>query len=311
MTGAGAGNAVGSTADDVVAGPAGRPAGSLLAHIRSALTSLLPTERAVAEVLLTRPDAVIEMSAQQVATAAGASRATVVRTCQSLGFTGYPQLRVMLARDLGPAGRHGSPDGRGDPGGPGTVAAVVRHGFTEVGRSLPAMSALLTDGDLARTVELLAGAGRVLSCGNGLSGPLAVLLAQRLSALGCAADAPTDTIAQQVAARHLCPADVVVVISGSGANEASVRCARAARDAGAAVIAVTAFARSPLTALADITLVVGMRELTFRDEITVTSRIPQFILLEALVAGVVAHLGPRADRAHAASMDVVGQNLTE
>lgn len=285
--------------------------GSVVAHIRATLTSLLPTERAVAEVFLTRSEEVIEMSAQQVAEVAGASRATVVRTCQSLGFTGYPQLRVLLARDLGPPVRSGPTEGSTDPPGPGTVAEVVRQGFAEVGRSLPAMSALLDDGDLTRTVELLAGADRVLCCGNGLSAPLAGLLAQRLSALGRAADAPTDAIAQQVAARHLGRGDALVVISGSGANDASVRCARAARTAGAAVVVLTSFARAPLTAFADITLVVGMRDLTFRDEITVTSRIPQFILIEALIAGVVSHLGPAADRAHAATMAVVSQNLTE
>lgn len=298
----------GATGADGVPGGA---AGGVVAHIRATVTSLLPTERAVAEVFLARPDEVIEMSAQQVAAVAGASRATVVRTCQSLGFTGYPQLRVLLARDLGPPARFGATDGPTGPPGPRTVAEVVRQGFAEVGRSLPAMSALLDDQDLTRTVDLLAGAGRILSCGNGLSGPLAVLLAQRLSALGRAADAPTDAIAQQIAARHLAPADLLVVISGSGANDASVRCARAARAAGAAVVVLTSFARAPLTAFADITLVVGMRDLTFRDEITVTSRIPQFILLEALIAGVVAHLGPTADRAHAATMAVVSQNLTE
>jgi len=282
--------------------------GGVIAHIRSVLTSLLPTERAVAEVLVTRPDAVIEMSAQQVAGLAGASRATVVRTCQSLGFTGYQQLRVMLARDLGPSARAVKADG---PAEPTTVEAVVRECFAEVGRSLPAMTALLDEDDVRRAVDLLAGAGRVLVCGNGLSAPLAALLAQRLTALGRVADAPTDGIAQQVAARHLRADDVLVVISGSGANDASLRCAEAARSAGASVLLATSFGRSPLTGHADISLVVGMRDLTFRDELTVTSRIPHFILIEALVAGVAWHLGAEAEAAHARTMSVVGQNLVE
>ena len=155
--------------------------GGVVAHIRSVLTSLLPTERAVAEVFVTQPDAVIEMSAQQVAALAGASRATVVRTCQSLGFSGYQQLRVMLARDLGPSARAGKPDG---PAEPTTVAEVVRDWFAEVGRSLPAMTALLDEDDVRRAVDLLAGARRVLVCGNGLSAPLAALLAQRLTRWG-------------------------------------------------------------------------------------------------------------------------------
>lgn len=282
--------------------------GEVVARIRSELTSLLPTERAVAEVFVTQPDAVIEMSAQQVAALAGASRATVVRTCQSLGYSGYQQLRVMLARDLGPSVRAAKTDG---PVEPATVDAVVRECFAEVGRSLPAMTALLDEDDVRRAVELLAGARRVLVCGNGLSAPLAALLAQRLVSLGRVADAPTDGIAQQVAARHLGASDALVVISGSGANDASLRCAEAARAAGAAVLLVTSFGRSPLTGQADVGLVVGMRDLTFRDELTVTSRIPHFILIEALVAGVVRQLGAEAEAAHARTMSVVGQNLVE
>jgi len=282
--------------------------GGVVAHIRSVLTSLLPTERAVAEVFVTQPDSVIEMSAQQVAVVAGASRATVVRTCQSLGFTGYQQLRVMLARDLGPSARGEKADG---PAEPATVADVVAEGFAEVGRSLPAMTALLDQDDVRRAVELLTRARRLLACGNGLSAPLAALLAQRLTALGRPTDAPTDAIAQQVAARHLGPGDALVVISGSGANDASLRCAQAAQDAGAAVLVATSFGRSPLTTHADITLVVGMRDLTFRDELTVTSRIPQFILIEALVAAVAWQLGPDAEEAHARTMSVVSQNLAE
>lgn len=280
--------------------------GGVTAHIRSVLASLLPTERAVAELMLRRPEAVIEMSSQQVAEEAGASRATVVRTCQSLGFTGYQQLRVMLARDLGPGAVR--PAAAAEPE---TVAAVVRASFDGVGESLPAMTALLHDADLTRAVELLADAPRVLVCGSGLSAPLAQLCTQRLAALGVAADAPTDGIAQQVAARHLSARDALLVVSGSGANETTMRTAAAAREAGASVVLVTAFGRAPLTESADVSLVVGMRDLTFRGELTVTTRIPQFILVEGLVAGVSRRLGAVADAAHAATMAVVSENLGE
>lgn len=282
--------------------------GGVIAHIRSVLSSLLPTERAVAEVLLRRPEEVIEMSSQQVADAAGASRATVVRTCQTLGFTGYQQFRVILARDLGPV----SPTPNGPQSdGPRTVATAVRAHFSGAAESLPAMTALLDDADLVRAVDLIAESRRVLVVGNGLSAPLAQLAAQRFTALGRYSDAPTDGIAQQVAARQLGPDDALLVISGSGANDTTMRCVLVAQESRARIILITAFGRSPITAAADVTLVVGMRDPTFRDELTVTTRIPQFILAEALVAGLSHRLGRAADDAHAATMAVVAKNLTD
>lgn len=281
--------------------------GSVLAHVRSLAPSLLPAERAVAEVFLGRPADVIEMSSQQVADAAGASRATVVRTCQSLGLSGYQQLRVMLARDLGPAGRDAQPD----PAAAATVAGTVLACFAGVGESLPAMTALLTESEITAAVTVLADARRLLVVGNGLSAPLAQLSAQRLGAIGRPAEAPTDSIAQQVAARQLGSDDALFVVSGSGANDATCRVGRSAREAGARVVLVTAFGRSPLTEIAGIVLVAGMRDPTFRDELAVTTRIPQLILIEGLVAGVALRLGAAAEAAHAATLAVLAENLSE
>ncbi|MFC4947663.1 MurR/RpiR family transcriptional regulator [Pseudonocardia sp. GCM10023141] len=279
------------------------PAGGVLAHIRSVLPSLLPTEQAVAGVFLDRAGDVVEMSSQQVADAAGASRATVVRTAQSLGFSGYQQLRVLLARDAGPPQVPGAV--------PGTPGARVASTFAHVAASVPAMVALLDHADVERVVEALAVADRIVVVGNGLSAPLAVDFAARLVGIGRRAEAPPDVIGQQVSARHLRPGDTLFVISGSGANSASVRAAEAARTGGATVVLVTAFARSPLTSSADISLVVGMPDLTFHDELTLTSRIPQVILLEGLLAAVAQRLGPVAAAAAALTLEVVSANLAD
>lgn len=63
--------------------------GQVVAHIRSSLPSLLPAEQAVPAVFLAHTQKIVEFSSQQVAELAGASRATVVRTCQSLKYSGY------------------------------------------------------------------------------------------------------------------------------------------------------------------------------------------------------------------------------
>ncbi|GMA24620.1 transcriptional regulator [Luteimicrobium album] len=305
--------------------------GEVIATIRSLLPSLLPTEQAVAQVLLARSAEIVELSSQQVAELAGASRATVVRTCQSLGFSGYQQLRVLLARDAavaatahdgtGSATRTGSPTA--DDGTPGarpaaagsgsarTPSGIVEDTFRQVAAGVVGMVALLDGDEVARAVEAIATARRVVVVGNGLSGPLALDAAARLTGAGRPAEAPFDVINQQITARLLAPEDVLLVISGSGSNAASLRSADAAVAAGATVIAVTAFARSPLTQLAGTNLVVTMPDLTFRDEITLASRLPQAILVEGLVAAVTARLGESAVRAKALALDAISDNLAE
>ncbi|WP_022899286.1 MurR/RpiR family transcriptional regulator [Humibacter albus] len=281
--------------------------GEVLATIRSLLPSLLPTEQTVAQVLLSRSNDIVELSSQQIADLAGASRATVVRTCQSLGFSGYQQLRVLLARDAG----YQDPEPAPPASAPDDAVGIVTETFRHVAASVPGMLALLDDDEVARAVDTLASANRVLVVGNGLSAPTAVDAAARFTSIGRPAEAPTDVIGQQISARLLGPGDAVLLFSGSGANASTQRVAMAASTAGASVILVTSFARSPLTQSADIALVVTMPDLTFREEITLTSRLPQAILVQGIVAALTSALGERAERAKALALDAISDNLVE
>ncbi|WP_084614822.1 MurR/RpiR family transcriptional regulator [Nakamurella lactea] len=286
---------------------AGHRPGQVIATIRSLLPSLLPTEQAVAAVLLARSADIVELSSQQVAELAGASRATVVRTSQSLGFTGYQQLRVLLARDAGYRTDRVTAADPPDDSAIGIVGGMFRH----IGSGIDSMVSLLDPATVSESVELIATAGRLVAAGNGLSAPLAQDAAARMTSIGRPTEAPIDVIGQQITARLLTTGDVVLAISGSGSNASTLRVARAARDAGAAVLAITAFARSPLALLADVDLVVTMPDLTFREEITLASRLPQAILIEGLVAATAARLGEVADRARELSLDAIGDNLAE
>ncbi|WP_223693724.1 MurR/RpiR family transcriptional regulator [Leifsonia poae] len=281
-----------------------RRPGEVIATIRSLLPSLLPTEQAVATVLLERSSEIVELSSQQVAELAGASRATVVRTCQSLGFTGYQQLRVLLARDAGyrPVEPAPAPDG---------AAGIVAQTFTHIAGRASDMLALLDADAVLRAVETLATARRVVVVGNGLSAPLALDAAARLTSIGRAAESPLDVIGQQITARLLAPEDAVLIVSGSGSNASTLRTLHAATAAGATVIALTAFARSPIAQAAGISLVVTMPDLTFADEITLTSRLPQAILIEGLVAAITHRLGDAASRARSLALDAISDNLAE
>ncbi|MEV8182628.1 MurR/RpiR family transcriptional regulator [Specibacter sp. NPDC078692] len=278
--------------------------GQVVAHIRSARPSLLPAEQAVAAVFLAHTQKIVELSSQQVADLAGASRATVVRTCQSLGFSGYQQLRVLLARDAGYASTDQRPKVVGAPG-------MVADTFVQVGQAVATMAALLDPDAVTGSVKAMAQAGRMLVVGNGLSAPLAADMASRLSAIGRPAESSLDVIGQQISARLLAPSDLLLIISGSGANSSSLRVAQAAKDAGATLVAITAFARSPLAAMADFSLVVGMGDLSFREEVTVTSRIPQTILMEGLIAALSEELGEKAKAAKALALEVISGNLDE
>jgi DNA-binding MurR/RpiR family transcriptional regulator len=269
-------------------------------RIAAVRNSLQPSERRVADLIVDEPDAVIELTAQQIADRVGVGRSTVVRACQTFGYRGYPQLRVALAAERG---RRAVP-----PVAQDGALGGIRSAIDRIADDLRAVTSLLDAEGVAEAVDAVVGARRLLVVASGLSAPVATDLAMRLTAVGRPAETIGDPIGQQIAARHLAPEDVCVVISGSGANEASLRAASAARAAGARVIALTSFSASPLTERANLSLVLASGG-TFRDELEHTSRIAHAVFAEAFVDAVAAARAGEADLARARVLEILSDNL--
>jgi RpiR family transcriptional regulator, carbohydrate utilization regulator len=266
------------------------PAGPVTAGIRMRLRELSPVEAQVARVILDQGDGLIYKSASEISTLAGAALSTVVRTCQSLGFKGFQDLKLALARQGRSAtGAELQGDVRlGDP--PPVVLSKVRDGARE------AIEHGLADVDPAgfsRAVRAVLAARRVLCLGVGTSAPLAHDVAYRLMWVGVDTDAPSDPHVQHVRATLLEPEDVALVVSHTGSTRETVSAAQAASAAGATVVAVTSFPRSPLTEVADICLVAATRETAYRIE-ALASRIAHLVLLEALWVAVAVEGGETA-----------------
>ncbi|OAA26744.1 hypothetical protein UG55_101228 [Frankia sp. EI5c] len=82
-----------------------------------------------------------------------------------------------------------------------------------------------------------------------------------------------------------------MVITGSGANEPTLRAAEAARAAGAPVVAITSYSAGPITDLATVLLVVGGADLPMGSDV-ISSRLSSLLLLHALQLGVMLRLPP-------------------
>jgi len=69
-------------------------------RVAARLAELSPTERRVASFLAEHPEEVAFISAAEIAAQVGTSDATVVRTVQSLGYAGLPELKRELVNAL-------------------------------------------------------------------------------------------------------------------------------------------------------------------------------------------------------------------
>ena len=264
--------------------------------------SMLSSERRVAERIVADPALALESTAQELADAVGVARTTVIRTCQTLGYTGYAQLRVALAQELALLAAASTDYGT-------SALGSIRAAVDAFGQGLPQLTALLGEEDVEAAVQRILVADRVLAVANGLSGPLALDLAMRLTAAGRPAEYVADPIAQQIAAAQLSERAVCLVVSGSGSNRATLETVRVAQRAGAGVIAITSFARSELVTLAETALVVPSAGGTFRHELEHTSRVAHSLLIEALVDILGVRLGAEGLAARQGVLDILGRSL--
>jgi DNA-binding MurR/RpiR family transcriptional regulator len=250
--------------------------GSLI-RIRSSLPGLYAAEQKVGEAILADPEAVLTSSVTELASRAGASEATVVRFCRSLGYRGYQDFKISLARDLVSPIKslHEELEEDDDPGE--VAAKVFRTHIQSLEESLAALDPKV----FSRAAGLMAGARRILFIGVGTSAPNVLDANNKFFRLGYDCTAQTDSHLQVMQAALLGPADVVVAVSHSGQTRDPIETVRVAKSRGAKAVAITNAALSPLAKLCDLVLVTASRETRFRME-ALASRIAQTTVINAL-----------------------------
>jgi DNA-binding MurR/RpiR family transcriptional regulator len=246
-----------------------------LARIRSALPGLPESEAHVARWILKEAEKVVYLSMARVAEACDVSDTTVLRFCRSVGFHGFTDLKISLARDLAnpPQLIHGDVLEEDLP------IAVARKVFASNIQALYDTLEVLDHEALNKTVDLLAQSKRILVVGVGTSGPIVQDMVNRLFRLGLDCKGETDSYLQLMKTALLGPGDVVVAISHSGSSQDPILTLKEARHRGAATICITGNERSPLTDYADVTLLSVSSE---RTSEAIASRIAQSTIVDTL-----------------------------
>jgi DNA-binding MurR/RpiR family transcriptional regulator len=262
---------------------------TVLASVRALIGSLPPGDRKVATVILEHPEDVIHMTVAELATRADTAESTAVRCCHKLGYQGFQDLKIRLARELATHGPevHSSLDAATRPHDIlRTVLAFDREVLGDINSTITA------DAFDAAT-EALERAGRVLLTGFGSSYIVCLEAQERFSSVGIDTRAPESPNMKLLQASWLGENDVLLCVSHTGATKEVIRYAEVARAGGATTIVLTSFARSRLARLADILLVAGGRELDFRFD-AVSGRLAHLTVLDALYLALAQRLGDRA-----------------
>jgi RpiR family carbohydrate utilization transcriptional regulator len=262
----------------------------LLAQIEAARDNLSRSEARVADYVLNSPQGVLELSIEALSKAAGVSEPTVARFCKSVGFSGWKEFKIQVARSLSGSVPFVHQDVRADD--PAGVAATK-----VVDRSINALVALrdrLDSGILKSAAAILTRASRIEFYGQGNSGVVALDAQHKFFRLGIPTVAYSDPHVHAMSAALLGPSDVVVAISAGGRTLDLIRSVEIARAAGAQVIGITT-GGSPLSRYCTLTLATDIHE----DQnlyASMTSRLVHLAILDILAVLVALERGPERIR---------------
>lgn len=265
------------------------PRSGCLALIRRMFNSLRPAEKKVASYILDNGGQVVYQSITELASATGTSDATIIRFANALGFSGYQELKIALARELVSPDRniHEDIDPRD------SLQVAVNKAFQANVQAVSDTLNVLDIESLQRAIDAVVGANHVYLYGVGTSALSAQDAYYKLLRVGIHANFYADAHMQAISTAMIGEDDVVIGFSHSGSTRDVVDVLSLARERGACIVCVTNRVRSPMAKLADIVLRTASEETPFGSG-GVPSMIAQLSVVDALFVGVSLAMYDRA-----------------
>ena len=260
---------------------------SIRANIQGIYRDLKPTQRQIADYLLSLDFEALNAPIDEYARRIGTSVASISRFCALVGYDSFQKLKIGLSREIRPQDEAVPPIFAADD----DPDLSIRKVFAEALSNLQATEATVSFPALKAVAERIARCERLYFAGLGGSGGIAYLAEVMFSLLGFSAKALSDPFAMLIAAGHLHRDHLFFGLSHSGATREVLEAVRSARARGAHTVGITNYPRSPLAELADSVLLTSCQEhrVHFAQS---SSMVAQLTLVRALYILVASRSTP-------------------
>lgn len=256
-----------------------------MSHIKGGLVilnemvnSLAPSERKIAEYILSNPEESILLTALALGEKSNTSSAAVIRLCKSLGFNGFQELKIRVTGDLQDQDVEGYRDIQPNEAYKDIIEKVTNNTIQTLKETVDIMNV----NNLKKAVSTLANAKSILFIGFGASHIAAKDAEQKFQRIDKQAQALSDVHMAATSIANKGPEDVVVGISFSGVTSEVVKLLELAKHKKTKTISVTKYGNTPVTNFSDIPLFTSAaKEATFRSGAT-SSRMAQLHVIDIL-----------------------------
>lgn len=242
------------------------------------------TEKRLQEYLLAHPEETIHDTAQSFASKTNTSAAAVIRFSKKLGYKGFTELKVDLAKDNATSS---IPDAfceniEEKESMESIIKKVKQSDLTTVEETYD----LLRHDALNDAIHHMKKADSIYLLGIGASGMCCMDIAQKLTRVGKRVIFFSDFHMQLAAMSHITSKDCVLAISYSGNTKEINTALQYAKDKNCPAIGITQLTKSPMHKLCNTLLYVPRLENDLRLG-AVSSRNASLILTDLLYLGII------------------------
>ncbi|MDF1496410.1 MurR/RpiR family transcriptional regulator [Caproiciproducens sp. CPB-2] len=243
---------------------------------------LTSQQKKVAMYVIANPAKTLDLTAAQLAEEISVSEASVVRFSKEIGFKGYYEFKIHLAKDLGADNEQPVPESilRTD-----SSMDVFQKIMASEQEDLKYTTEMLNKDDFIKAVDMINKAEKIAFFGIGSSYVVAYDAFWHFSNIGKKAQVEQDQGAQMLLAQSLGKNDLAVAISLSGESKITNLNVKIAHSNGVPVISLTQNSKSEITLFSDCVLLTYSKNYQTHDLAT-ASRIAQLAILDALCTGV-------------------------
>lgn len=228
-------------------------------QIKTIYNTLTASHKKMADFILENPEFVLQNSISDVAVTCKIAEATVSRFCKQLGYKGYHDFKISVARSLSDTPQSAS-SGDSFPPADKPILSTAQYLLSTNIQALNETSQLVSAVDLKRAVDILVAAKQIMFLGVGASLLSAMQGYHKFLRITSNVSINIESHMQFMAASLISPQDVAVVISHSGSTKEIVDLAKKVKERGAKVICITRYQKSPLTKYSDVTLLYSSDE---------------------------------------------------
>lgn len=257
---------------------------SSIVRIESLMESFTPSEKKLANYIIGNLDTISNLSTAELADYAGTSPSSVIRFSRKLGYEGFGELKISIAKDVALNNLNEEKVYEAVTINDSiieTINKIARQNINAIEDTVK----LIEEDSISNAIEAMKSAKHIYLFGAGASGLVAKDLQYKLVRINIPASMYMDSHTQLASAANINKDEVAIGISHSGKTLETYKSLEMAKKGGAKTISITKYGNNPVSDICDINIFTTGVEKGLRAG-AIASRIAQLTIIDILYIGI-------------------------